>query len=258
MGIVKMEMDALDLIARDELQIERLELQGIWEAQWPEMCEQLVTDPDTAFLAYANGRFPMSALTAIGGGFYLEHEAAAAWLALRAYVHARTGHWLAVRAAYRPYSQQVYFWNLYRSGRGNLAAYPGTSNHGLGLAVDLYSTLDRYYINKYGAAFGWSKSWSDAPSEWWHIKYQSGHWHGHVPTHRGHYPPMLHRGSRSVWVQRARNYMRRRNVHVYYKGHVMGRDMEAAVKRLQKHHHLKVDGVIGPKTWRVLGIKNAR
>jgi hypothetical protein len=247
MSIVKMELDGLDLMGG-----ERLELQGIFEAQWPELSEQLVTDPETAFLAYANGRIPLSALSAIGGGYYLTHEAAAAWLAMRAYVHAKTGHWLAVRAAYRPYSQQVYFWNLYKSGRGNLAAYPGTSNHGLGIAVDLFSPLDRYYINKYGAAFGWSKSWSDAPSEWWHIKYQSGHWHGHVPTAG---PPTLRPGARSVWVQRARNALCHKHVRVYYKGHTYGRDMARAVKRFQKAHHLRADGIIGPATWRALGIK---
>ena len=33
----------------------------------------------------------------------------------------------------------------------------------------------RSAIDRYGASYGWSKRWSDAPSEWWHIRYDPGH-----------------------------------------------------------------------------------
>jgi len=42
--------------------------------------------------------------------------------------------------------------------------------------VDLMSFAQRRAIDILGAAFGFSKSWSDASWEWWHIKYRFGVW----------------------------------------------------------------------------------
>jgi hypothetical protein len=39
----------------------------------------------------------------------------------------------------------------------------------------------RAMVNRIGAKYGWSKQWSDAQSEWWHILYQAGHWSGPDP-----------------------------------------------------------------------------
>jgi hypothetical protein len=50
---------------------------------------------------------------------------------------------------------------------------PGTSNHGLGLAVDVPQGT-RSIIDQIGEPFGWAKKWSDAPQEPWHIKYRAG------------------------------------------------------------------------------------
>ena len=111
----------------------------------------------------ANGRFTNAELASIGGGYYLARGAAAAFNAMSAAAQKRWGRPIRVVAGYRTYERQVYFWNLYRSGRGNLAAQPGTSNHGLGLAVDLASQWDRWAVDQIGRSFGWSKSWSDAP-----------------------------------------------------------------------------------------------
>ncbi len=50
--------------------------------------------------------------------------------------------------AWRPYSNQKYFWDCYQTKKcnnGNLAARPGTSNHGWGIASDL-----SYYSGKHG------------------------------------------------------------------------------------------------------------
>lgn len=129
-----------------------------------------------------NGKLPAAALAPIAGG-QLEKTAAAAFNAMN--VEARrlglelrpTGS----RSSYRPYEDQVYFWNLYQSGKGNLAARPGTSNHGWGLAVDLATTQMRAMVDRIGRKYGWAKEWSDAPSEWWHLKYRSGVWSGPDP-----------------------------------------------------------------------------
>jgi hypothetical protein len=47
----------------------------------------------------------------------------------------------------------------------------------------------RAMIDRIGAKYGWSKQWSDAQSEWWHIKYEAGHWSGTDPGPEGLPPP---------------------------------------------------------------------
>ena len=116
-------------------------------------------------------------LRAIPGG-RLEKEAAASWLRLRAKIGKEAGVWIcptSSRTAYRTYPEQQYFWNLYVSGRGALAARPGTSNHGWGTTVDVPTTTMARLINTHGARYGWQKRWSDAQSEWWHFKYAPQH-----------------------------------------------------------------------------------
>ena len=141
-------------------------------------------------MSYENGRLPHSELAPIAGG-QLTRAAAAAWNAMN--VEARKDG-LELRptgsmSSYRTYAQQEYLWGLYQSGRGNLAAFPGTSNHGWGLAVDLATPEMRQMLDRIGAKYGWSKQWSDAPSEWWHIKYQPGHYTGPDPGPEGRPAP---------------------------------------------------------------------
>jgi hypothetical protein len=47
----------------------------------------------------------------------------------------------------------------------------------------------RAFIDREGARFGWSKQWSDAPSEWWHVLYQAGHYSGPDPGPHGQAAP---------------------------------------------------------------------
>ena len=75
-------------------------------------------------------------------------------------------------------AQQVYLYGEYKAGRGSLAATPGTSNHGWGLAVDLATQEMRSIVDRIGREYGYSKTTSDAPSEWWHIKWVEGSWRG--------------------------------------------------------------------------------
>jgi len=58
--------------------------------------------------------------------------------------------------AWRSYEKQVYFWNLYQAGTGNLAAYPGTSNHGWAIASDLSFKDDasKKWAHKYASKYG--------------------------------------------------------------------------------------------------------
>ena len=72
----------------------------------------------------------------------------------------------AVGRTYRSYARQVQAKRVY----GRNAAYPGTSNHGLGRAVDLHSYAQRRAIDRIGYPYGWSKRTSDASHEWWHLR----------------------------------------------------------------------------------------
>jgi LAS superfamily LD-carboxypeptidase LdcB len=120
-----------------------------------------------------NGRLPKRALRRVYHPrykVYLAKRAAIDWTHFRKATKRRVGrspYPLGKDSAYRSYRRQVYYWALYKSGRGNLAAYPGTSNHGWGKAVDLAAPWMRQAINVRGARFRWRKT--EAFSEWWHI-----------------------------------------------------------------------------------------
>lgn len=133
-------------------------------------------------MAYSNGAIPLSVLCPVAGGGYLAPIAAAAWNALAAHIYEARGVKIAPNgpdSTYRTLARQQY-WRDYWCSRGlcGNAAIPGTSNHGLGLAVD---TDDSALVNAYGAPYGWQKAWSDAPAESWHIRYTPGHYSGPDP-----------------------------------------------------------------------------
>jgi len=126
-----------------------------------------------------NGKLPDSVLAPIPGG-KLRKDAAIAWTALRAKIGKEQGVWIcptSPRTAYRPYADQEFFWKLYKSGNGALAAQPGTSNHGWGIAVDIPTAPMQAALRTHGHAFGWGirggKLASDAPSEAWHCTFHT-------------------------------------------------------------------------------------
>lgn len=206
-------------------------------------------------MAYANGRIPQSALRPItravnGEQAYLLPEAAAAFMAMNRESERDYGVTLRVssaRTAYRSYADQEYFWNLYVSGRGNLAARPGTSNHGYGLAVDLATPPMRKIVDKIGRKYGWAKEWSDAQSEWWHLRWRDGVWNGHVGD------PIIKKGSTNRSAIRTLQKLLRgvgyKSVSVNGKYDLRSR---IAVRRFQRKHKLHVDGVVGARTWQEL------
>jgi D-alanyl-D-alanine carboxypeptidase len=127
-----------------------------------------------------NGKLDESELTPIPGG-RLRADAAAAWLAMRRHIGKEKNVWVcptSPRTSYRSFADQQYFWNLYRSGRGALAATPGSSNHGWGIAVDMPAAAMQAEVRACGHQFGWGirggKLASDAPSEAWHCTYHPG------------------------------------------------------------------------------------
>lgn len=196
-----------------------------------------------------NGQLPASSLARIKGNGWLRKDAAASWNAMAA-AAARDGVDLSIwessiRRTYRPLSAQHAAYRLYGPG---MAARPGTSNHGWGLAVDLMNMTQRRWIDRNGAKYGWAKRWSDAQHEWWHLKYRPGVWKGSSAG-----SPTLRLGSRGESVKKCQRLLRSKNVQGaprvtgFY-----GVATRKAVWRFQKKHGLKPDGVCGPRTWRLL------
>jgi len=214
-------------------------------------------------MAVQNGRLPASQLAPIAGG-RLSKGAAAAWNAMN--VEARQKHKVELRptgskSSYRTYAQQVELWNLYQTGKGNLAARPGTSNHGWGLAVDVPTQQMRTVIDKIGTKYGWAKKWSDAPSEWWHLKYRSGIWKGSDPGADGKKKPaakkppypghVLKQGSKGPNVKKAQARLTKKGYPTKADGD-FGPQTTAATKKFQAAKKLTADGIIGKATWNKL------
>jgi len=95
---------------------------------------------------YPNGLIPPSAMCPLGeGGHRLRCDAAAAYRAMSAAFAAAFGSPICITDSYRTYASQV---RLYGQ-KPTLAAVPGTSNHGWGLAVDLCGGIDHYGTAQY-------------------------------------------------------------------------------------------------------------
>jgi hypothetical protein len=203
-----------------------------------------------------NGRLPDSALAPIAGG-RLRKDAAASWNAMNDEARRRYGVTLLPlgdASSYRTYGQQLYLWDhVPHAHDTNWVARPGTSNHGWGLAVDLRTRQMRWIVDQIGAKYGWAKVWSDAPVEWWHIRYSPEH-----DRMRGHYGlPVIQYGQKGASVRRLQHYLRllgfksvpgKRSAGYGY----FGIRTRWAVKRFQRKHKLRADGVVGPATWAAL------
>ena len=128
-----------------------------------------------------NGRIPTSELDQLDPSVYdrdlngpaLMHPDAARAMSAMLFMAEMEGHDdLVLVLSYRTVAKQWEKWWDYQNG-GNLAAYPGTSNHGWAVAADMgwrnTSTIQWAHAeaSKYGFKF-------DVPSESWHMTYQDG------------------------------------------------------------------------------------
>lgn len=196
----------------------------------------------------SNGKLSPSELSPIPGG-ELRHDAAAAWNA----PHGPAANGLlptGSRSSYRTYDEQVYFWN----NQPPLAAYPGTSNHGWGVAVDLLATWMRAWIDEFGAHFGWRKT--EALSEWWHVNFVGGVGPfppPFEPLHRGDHGKRVRKFSRRLaYIRRSKADRRARRPgrerYILRSRRRYDEALRRAVIIFQRDHGLKGDGVIGLKT----------
>jgi Putative peptidoglycan binding domain/D-alanyl-D-alanine carboxypeptidase len=202
-----------------------------------------------------NGYLPLSELASIRGGF-LRHDAAAAFNAMdRASVERYNVPLFPASpvSSYRSYAQQVLVWNLYRAGKAPPTAVPGTSAHGWGIAIDLATPQMRGVVDAIGARFGWSKTWSDAPAEWWHVTYRADA--GEPPPEEvPHTVPILcpeDEGDGPAVLQQALRAAGAGDLIV--DGH-FGPATERAVTEVQAREGLAVDGIAGEQTIAALGL----
>ena len=128
---------------------------------------------------YSNGNIPAEALCPLkyAPGESLRSDAAKAFNLMTEAAKQSRGTPLCVGDSYRSYSQQV---ALYRQKPG-LAATPGTSNHGWGVAVDFCGGVERFgsdaheWMRANAGRFGWvHPSWArqgGSKPEPWHWEY---------------------------------------------------------------------------------------
>lgn len=128
-------------------------------------------DPPAELVRYGNGRIPAGALAPIGVGEHRLHRPAAEAFARMRADAARAGVSIGVEDSYRTYEEQVQLAaekGLY--SRGGLAATPGSSNHGWGLALDLdLDARAQEWMREHGWRYGFVE---DVPREPWHWTYR--------------------------------------------------------------------------------------
>lgn len=131
-----------------------------------------------AWGGYPNGLIPPSALCGVGiGSHALRCDAAQAFVEMSRAHAAQTGRGLCITDSYRTFTSQV---DLYRR-KPALAAVPGTSNHGWGVAIDMCGGVESFSSPAYrwmaqnGPSYGWvNPHWArqgGGREEPWHWEY---------------------------------------------------------------------------------------
>ncbi|WP_407319875.1 M15 family metallopeptidase [Isoptericola halotolerans] len=122
---------------------------------------------------WSNGRLPGDQLCAPWDGAVLVRaDVARSLVELNDLYTARFGEPMCITDGYRSYDQQV----ATKAAKGYLAATPGTSNHGWGLAVDLcpetYAGERGTWLHEHAPALGWvNPDWAQpggSKPEPWH------------------------------------------------------------------------------------------
>lgn len=144
-------------------------------------CKQGATSDRIKNGNFANGLLPQWALCRLPSypaRDQLRADAAKAFVDLNAAYRAHFGRKICITDSYRTLAsqQRVYY------AKPGMAAVPGTSNHGWGLALDLGCGVQTYgspqfnWLKQHGARFGWvHPSWAEhSPFEPWHFEYEPG------------------------------------------------------------------------------------
>lgn len=128
---------------------------------------------------YTNGNIPLNVLcpVAFAPTQRLRCDAAEALVRLNAAYRADFGHDLKITGSYRTLAEQI----TTRAAKGTMAAVPGTSNHGWGLAIDLdqargYRSAQYIWLKANATTYGWHHpTYMDeggrGPHEPWHWEF---------------------------------------------------------------------------------------
>lgn len=143
-----------------------------------------VASPPGGWGGHANGRIPASALCPIdpSGAHRLRCDAAEAFSQLDSAYRARFGAPFSVTSSYRSYDDQVRLKQSWCDRDAcHMAASPGSSNHGWGLALDLgggindFGTPEHEWMRDHAPGFGWHHpDWArpgGGKEEPWHWEY---------------------------------------------------------------------------------------
>lgn len=124
----------------------------------------------------ANGLLSQLDLCAVAQGHTLRADAAVAFAALNEAYTDHFGQSICLVGSYRTLATQ----HSLKIEKGSLAATPGTSNHGWGLAVDIcntsYHAANKWsWLNENAPRFGWAQpSWASRSYEPWHWEFTAG------------------------------------------------------------------------------------
>lgn len=119
---------------------------------------------------YKNGELPHSALTSIGNGHQLAKKPAKAFKKLAKALKA-AGHDYAVNSAYRSLDEQKdLVAKLGTLDDGGRAAKVGTSEHGLGTAVDMTLSWEAVeWLRANAGKYGFKETISEEPWHWAYV-----------------------------------------------------------------------------------------
>lgn len=148
--------------------------------------EALEVARESAWGGFSNGKIPASRLTpviaSVAGSGYLRDDAARQYLSMSLAFKRDVGRSLTITEGYRSYDRQLDYWNAYQAGQGNLAAYPGTSNHGWGISCDFGAGVEtagtsaKRWMDANAPAYGWTPTGNGfSQREPWHFDYTAAY-----------------------------------------------------------------------------------
>lgn len=160
-----------------------------------------------------------------------------------------------VNEGHRTMARQWYFWRLYKSGKGNLAAFPspyaphirtGRIDH----AIDFNNAAGvMWAMRKRGVRCALT-----VPGESWHVEANASDLQAYWNKHHFDPPHTIKRGSHGKLVRLLKRKLRAHHTPVARSLNIwhFGARVEEAVKRFQKRKRLKADGIVGYTTWKAL------
>lgn len=171
-----------------------------------------------------------------------------------------------VNEGHRTMARQAYFYALYRSGRGPIAAVPspyaphirtGRIDHAIDFSNDpaVFAWLQKNGLDPHRTV-RWPNGTVREP---WHIEVTAARLKAYAAKHhvtseptlkQGQTGPSIVRLKKLLYAKGYRNFSGKNNSNRY--NPFFSKYTASAVKRFQKAHHLTADGQVGAKTWAAL------